>query len=123
MESKHFGFTTFENAICVLDALASRPHKVGGRAIDARRAIPKKNDSETALVRTKRLFVGGVASNATEHDIASYINETYNGLGHVVTCDLKRGFAFLEVSSKDFADLILISRAVLHSNHVLNTST
>eukprot|EP00794_Sanderia_malayensis_P016474 gene16474-18111_t len=79
MESKHFGFITFENAICVLDALASRPHKVGGRAIDVRRAIPKKNDSETALVRTKMLFVGGVASNATEHDIASYINE-----GHVI---------------------------------------
>eukprot|EP00794_Sanderia_malayensis_P016532 gene16532-18210_t len=87
-----------------------KPHKVGGRTIDVRRAIPK-NDSETALVRTKRLFVGGVSSKATKHDIANYINETYNGLGHLVACDLKRGFAFLEVSSEDFADLILINDA------------
>eukprot|EP00794_Sanderia_malayensis_P008431 gene8431-9332_t len=68
LESKHFGFITFENAIFVLDALASRPHKVGGRTIDIRRAIPK-NDSETVLVRTKTLFVGGVAWKATKHDI------------------------------------------------------
>eukprot|EP00794_Sanderia_malayensis_P013434 gene13434-14815_t len=57
-ESKYFGFITFNNSICVLQALASAPQILGGRGIEVKRATPRENMTEMAHERTNKLFVG-----------------------------------------------------------------
>eukprot|EP00794_Sanderia_malayensis_P015916 gene15916-17516_t len=115
-ESKGFGFVTYDSSGGVGEALAARPHEIDGRTVEIKRAIPREDNTETAHQRTKKLFIGGLPSHVTENDITSYLNETYEGQGNVVKCELirnketneVRGFGFLEVSSEDLSDLIII---------------
>lgn len=40
--SRGFGFITFRNAHMVDDAQAARPHKIDGREVEPKRAVPRE---------------------------------------------------------------------------------
>ena len=115
-KSKGFGFVTYDCVEAADNALAARPHTLDGWEVDIKRAIPREQNTDTAHQRTKKLFVGGLPTKATEDDIINYFHNTYPGKGTVEKCDLvknkttgaSRGFAFLEMSNEDFTDLIII---------------
>ena len=115
--SKGFGFVTYDASEGVLEAINARPHNIDGRTVEIKRAIPRDENTETAHQRTKKLFVGGLPSHCTEDDIRQYFTEHYQGKGDVLKVDLirnkdtdeLRGFGFIEVSSEDFTDLIIIT--------------
>jgi len=115
-QSKGFGFVTYDHPDAVKNALDARPHVIDGKNVEVKRAIPREENNASAHQRTKKLFIGGLPSNATEDDVSEYLNTTYEGHGTVEKCELirnketneVRGFGFLEVSNEDMADLIII---------------
>ena len=115
--SKGFGFVTYDHPDAVKAALDDRPHVIDNKNIEVKRAIPREENNASSHQRTKKLFVGGLPSNTSEDDLIDYLNTTYKNHGVVEKCELirnketneLRGFGFLEVSSEDFADLIIIS--------------
>jgi len=115
--SKGFGFVTYDSSEGVLEALNARPHNIDGRTVEIKRAIPRDENTETAHQRTKKLFVGGLPGHCTDEDIKTYFEENYEGKGEILKVDLirnkdtneLRGFGFIEVSSEDFTDLIIIT--------------
>ena len=115
-KSKGFGFVTFDSVESADRALEDRPHTIDNKEVDIKRAIPREQNTDTAHQRTKKLFVGGLPAIATEDDIIAHFHETYPEKGTVVKCEViknketgaSRGFAFLEMSSEDFSDLVII---------------
>lgn len=116
-QSKGFGFVTYDSSLAVKSALEGRPHIIDERTVEVKRAIPREDNTATAHQRTKKLFLGGLPSNVTEEDITNFFDENYSGHGTVEKCDLirnretneVRGFAFLELSTEDMADVVIIT--------------
>lgn len=118
-QSKGFGFVTYDHSEAVKNALDARPHIIDGRNVEVKRAIPREENTASAHQRTKKLFIGGLPVNITEDEIINYLNTTYESHGSVKKCEVirnketgeVRGFGFLEVSTEDMADLIIIKEA------------
>ena len=115
-KSKGFGFVTYDSIAATDAALAGRPHNIDNREVEIKRAIPRDDQSGTGHIRAKKIFMGGLSTEATEADITTYIEGKYAGRGSVVKVDLitdketgkKKGFGFLDLDSEDFADYIVI---------------
>jgi len=111
--SRGFAFLTFEKAFMVDDCQSSRPHELGGKVLEVKRAAPKANSRDPeALANVKKLWVGGFDENMTDEDIKDYFSD----FGHVLTVDQvkwhdsgkKRGFGFVEFDDHDPVDKIVL---------------
>ncbi|KAJ7391903.1 heteroproteinous nuclear ribonucleoprotein [Desmophyllum pertusum] len=111
--SRGFGFVTFDNAQAVDDCLKVKRHELDNWEIEPKRSVPKGE----AQSRTRKIFVGGLASTATEEDVDEYFTGlcTKFGQGKVLDVDLKRdkenpsrlrGFAFVTFDSEEIVDSI-----------------
>ncbi|KHJ42826.1 hypothetical protein D918_07108 [Trichuris suis] len=108
-ESRGFGFVTFSNAEMVDTAMNSRPHFVGGRMVDPRRALPKEVLDETSgPVATNRIFVRGIVQ---QHD-PEKLEEYFSRFGNVTevtimidpTTGKRRGYAVVSFDDYDPVD-------------------
>lgn len=111
--SRGFGFVTFDNAKAVDDCLKVKRHEIDNWEIEPKRSVPKGE----AQSRTRKIFVGGLASTATEEDVEEYFTGlcTKFGQGKVLDVDLKRdkenpnrlrGFAFVTFDSEEVVDSV-----------------
>jgi len=114
--SRGFGFVAFSQAYMVDEAQKNRPHKIDGRSVDTKRAVPRDEIGKPeAGVTVKKLFVGGIKDDVDEDDL----RETFSQFGEVVSVSIptekesqkKRGFAFVE-----FEDYDAVDKACLHKN-------
>ncbi|XP_046689148.1 heterogeneous nuclear ribonucleoprotein A1-like, partial [Homalodisca vitripennis] len=110
--SRGFGFVTYAHSEMVDEAMSHRPHKIDGREVETKRAIPKdeiENIPQQAM-DVKKLFVGGL-----KHLEDSDLQEHFTQFGNVVSCDIivnrdtgvKRGFAFIEFDDTDAVDKVI----------------
>lgn len=92
------------------DAMANRPHRIDGRQVEPKRAVPRelcgKDDSNV-----RKLFIGGLGKSIEKEDLEQYFSQfgKLTDCAIVVTKDTgeKRGFGFVEYEDVDCADKVV----------------
>ncbi|KAJ6298428.1 hypothetical protein OIU76_019556 [Salix suchowensis] len=119
--ARGFGFVVFADPN-VAERVVMEKHVVDGRTVEAKKAVPRddqhilsRNSSSIhgspGPGRTKKIFVGGLASTVTENDFKSYF-EQYGIITDVVVMydhntQRPRGFGFITYDSEEAVDRVL----------------
>ncbi|CAI9756828.1 unnamed protein product [Fraxinus pennsylvanica] len=127
--ARGFGFVVFSDP-AVAQRVVKEKHTIDGRTVEAKKAVPRddqhlvnRNSSSTqespGSGRTKKIFVGGLASTVTESDFKNYFDQFGTIVDVVVMYDHNtqrpRGFGFITYDSEDAVD-----RALHKTFHELN---
>jgi len=111
--SRGFGFVTYATAAELDNCQASRPHVIGGKTLETKRATPKRDSGRPeAQISVKKLFVGGLSDEMDDDDLRMYFGE----YGNVINVEQlkfndtgkKRGFGFIEFDDYDPVDKIVL---------------
>ncbi|CAA2965602.1 heterogeneous nuclear ribonucleo 1-like [Olea europaea subsp. europaea] len=119
--ARGFGFVVFANP-AVAERVIMEKHVIDGRTVEAKKAIPRDDQhlitrnigsiqGSPSPGRTKKIFVGGLASNVTESDFKSYFDQFGTITDVVVMYDHNtqrpRGFGFITYDSEDAVAMVL----------------
>ncbi|OIW13851.1 hypothetical protein TanjilG_31740 [Lupinus angustifolius] len=121
--ARGFGFIVFADP-SVAERVVLEKHVIDGRTVEAKKAVPR--DDQNLLNRTnnsshgspgptptrsKKIFVGGLASTITESDFKKYFDQFGTITDVVVMYDHStqrpRGFGFITFSSEDGVEKVL----------------
>ncbi|KAL8103277.1 heterogeneous nuclear ribonucleoprotein 1-like isoform X2 [Apium graveolens] len=127
--ARGFGFVVFADP-AVAERVVKEKHMIDGRTVEAKKAVPR-DDQQTpnricgsvqgspGPTRTKKIFVGGLASTVTESDFKNYFDQFGTITDVVVMYDHNtqrpRGFGFITFDSEEAVD-----RVLLRTFHELN---
>lgn len=117
-KSRGFGFVTYENSEQVDKAQAARPHKIDGRTVDTKRAVPREDvERPESNATVKKVFVGGIKEDIEEDEIRTYFEDfgtvtdvaivTERGSGK------RRGFGFVTFDDYDAVDKVVLKKGSL----------
>lgn len=116
LRSRGFGFVTFRDPECVTAVLKDRSHKLDDKDIDPKPCTPKalqlqKRNAAIEHVQKHKVFVGGLARDATEEDVKEYF-ERFGVVTEVVFVidkdDQKhKGFGFVTFEEAKSVDEVL----------------
>ncbi|XP_044504269.1 heterogeneous nuclear ribonucleoprotein 1-like [Mangifera indica] len=119
--ARGFGFVVFSDP-AVAERVIMDKHMIDGRTVEAKKAVPRDDQSmvnrNTASIhgspvpgRTKKIFVGGLASTVTENDFKKYFDQFGTITDVVVMYDHNtqrpRGFGFITYDSEEAVDRVL----------------
>jgi len=131
-DSYTFGFVVFQSAEDLQEVLLNRSKlAIRGKRLDVRSAIPRGRDEAPGVdTRTNKVFLKGVPADGKKGEVARTIKEElealydtrYGTVEDVFVNTFKDGpkagqlkdFAFITLSSEDFADRIAIGRPKIH---------
>ncbi|MFS7987937.1 putative RNA recognition motif domain, nucleotide-binding alpha-beta plait domain superfamily [Helianthus anomalus] len=128
--ARGFGFVVFSDP-AVAERVVKEKHMIDGRTVEAKKAVPRDDQqilnrsssssvhSSPGPIRTKKIFVGGLASSVTENDFKTYFEQFGTITDVVVMYDHNtqrpRGFGFITYDSEESVD-----KALLRTFHELN---
>ncbi|XP_040988043.1 heterogeneous nuclear ribonucleoprotein 1 [Juglans microcarpa x Juglans regia] len=119
--ARGFGFVVFADPV-VAERVIMDKHVIDGRTVEAKKAVPKDDQhilnrntgsfhGSPGPGRTKKIFVGGLASTVTESDFKRYFDQFGTITDVVVMYDHNtqrpRGFGFITYDSEDAVDRVL----------------
>nr|XP_043621593.1 heterogeneous nuclear ribonucleoprotein 1-like [Erigeron canadensis]XP_043621594.1 heterogeneous nuclear ribonucleoprotein 1-like [Erigeron canadensis]XP_043621595.1 heterogeneous nuclear ribonucleoprotein 1-like [Erigeron canadensis] len=119
--ARGFGFIVFSDPV-VADRVTKEKHNIDGRMVEAKKAVPREDQSpirssssfegSPGPARTRKIFVGGLASTVTENDFRKYF-EQYGTITDVVvmydhSTQRPRGFGFITFDSENAVDKVLL---------------
>lgn len=120
--ARGFGFVVFADP-AVAERVIKEKHNIDGRMVEAKKAVPR--DDQNILSRnsgsihgspgpgrTRKIFVGGLASTVTESDFKKYFEQFGTITDVVVMYDHNtqrpRGFGFITYDSEEAVDKVLL---------------
>lgn len=118
-KSRGFGFVTYSKSSMVDEAMKNRPHKIDGREVDSKRAVPRDESGvqTNANVNVKKMFVGGLKEQS-EEELKSYFGTFGNIISTNIVMDKqtgkRKGYAFIE-----FDDYDPVDKALLRKDHII----
>ncbi|KAF2288843.1 hypothetical protein GH714_016781 [Hevea brasiliensis] len=120
--ARGFGFVVFADP-AVAERVVMEKHLIYGRNVEAKKAVPREDqnivnrNSNSSIhgsagpARTKKIFVGGLASTVTETDFKKYFDQFGIITDVVVMYDHNtlrpRGFGFITYDSEEAVDKVL----------------
>ncbi|XVE80481.1 hypothetical protein DITRI_Ditri14bG0143300 [Diplodiscus trichospermus] len=119
--ARGFGFVVFADP-AVAERVIMDKHMIDGRTVEAKKAVPRDdqhilNRNISGITgspgpgRTKKIFVGGLASTVTEGDFKNYFDQFGTITDVVVMYDHNtqrpRGFGFITYDSEEAVDRVL----------------
>ncbi|KAM7504255.1 hypothetical protein LguiB_003159 [Lonicera macranthoides] len=119
--ARGFGFVVFADP-GVAERVVMEKHMIDGRTVEAKKAVPRDdhhiiNRNSSSIQgspgpgRTKKIFVGGLASTVTEGDFKKYFDQFGTITDVVVMYDHNtqrpRGFGFITYDSEEAVDRVL----------------
>ncbi|KAK6149380.1 hypothetical protein DH2020_016905 [Rehmannia glutinosa] len=119
--ARGFGFVVFANPADA-ERVVKEKHMIDGRTVEAKKAVPRDDQhlisrssgsiqGSPGPGRTKKIFVGGLASTVTENDFKNYFDQFGTIMDVVVMYDHNtqrpRGFGFITYDSEDAVDRVL----------------
>ncbi|XP_057955443.1 heterogeneous nuclear ribonucleoprotein 1 isoform X2 [Malania oleifera] len=121
--ARGFGFVVFADP-AVAERVIKEKHNIDGRMVEAKKAVPR-DDQNTLMSRnigsihgspsqgrTRKIFVGGLASTVTEGDFKKYFEQFGTITDVVVMYDHNtqrpRGFGFITYDSEEAVDRVLV---------------
>lgn len=120
--SRGFGFVTYSSVSEVDEAMRNRPHKLDGRAVECKRAVPREDSNKPgAHLTVKKIFVGGIKEDTEEHHIRDYF-ERYGKIESIEIMEerstgKKRGFCFVTFDDPDTVDKIVAQKYHTINSH------
>ncbi|XP_067928722.1 RNA-binding protein Musashi homolog 1-like isoform X5 [Watersipora subatra] len=107
--SRGFGFIKFADSQSVDKVLSSPTHVIDEKKVDPKVAVPKK--TKGPITKTKKIFVGGLASDTKIEDLQSYF-ETFGKVDEAQLMFDKqtqrhRGFGFVTFEDPDTVDKVV----------------
>ncbi|XWS09716.1 hypothetical protein CRYUN_Cryun39dG0013100 [Craigia yunnanensis] len=119
--ARGFGFVVFADP-AIAERVIMDKHMIDGRMVEAKKAVPRDdqhilNRNMSGITgsptpgRTKKIFVGGLASTVTEGDFKNYFDQFGTITDVVVMYDHNtqrpRGFGFITYDSEEAVDRVL----------------
>lgn len=120
--ARGFGFIVFADP-SVAERVITEKHNIDGRMVEAKKAVPRDEQSSLSRNigsiqgspgpgRTRKIFVGGLASTVTESDFKKYFEQFGTITDVVVMYDHNtqrpRGFGFITYDSEEAVDKVLL---------------
>ncbi|KAJ0801456.1 putative RNA recognition motif domain, nucleotide-binding alpha-beta plait domain superfamily [Helianthus annuus] len=120
--ARGFGFVVFADP-AVAERVIKEKHHIDGRMVEAKKAVPREDQSTISRNsgsvqsspgpnRTRKIFVGGLASTVTESDFRRYFEQFGTITDVVVMYDHNtqrpRGFGFITYDSEEAVDQVLL---------------
>ncbi|XP_059624791.1 heterogeneous nuclear ribonucleoprotein 1-like [Cornus florida] len=120
--ARGFGFVVFADPT-IAERVVKEKHIIDGRIVEAKKAVPRddqhilnRNNGCTqgspGPIRTKKIFVGGLASTVTESDFKKYFDQFGTITDVVVMYDHNtqrpRGFGFITYDSEEAVEKVLL---------------
>ena len=112
--SRGFGFVTFAMAAQLDECQSNRPHRLGDKSLETKRATPRRDSGKPeAQMSVKKIFIGGLSDEISDDDLRDYFSQfgvvdsveqlKWNDTGK------KRGFGFVEERLQTIVNLNLIN--------------
>ncbi|KAJ4893133.1 RNA-binding (RRM/RBD/RNP motifs) family protein [Raphanus sativus] len=130
--ARGFGFVVFADP-AVAEFVITEKHHIDGRLVEAKKAVPRDDQNMVTrsnsssiqgspggggggggpgVVRTRKIFVGGLPSSVTESDFKTYFEQFGTTTDVVVMYDHNtqrpRGFGFITYDSEDAVEKVLL---------------